>query len=101
MEDRTFGALPGLIINQVSKEKCQSEIQGIHLGALWLTGPPPPPLQTSGLPPKTTIEKSKALIDSIHEVKKAEPTPKPIAIGMDRLDVRVHTLGGMVTYHRG
>ncbi|CAO3668934.1 unnamed protein product [Umbelopsis ramanniana] len=72
MEDRAFGALPGLIINQ-----------------------------TSGLSPKTTVEKSKVLIDSIHDFKNAELTPKPIAIGMDRLDVRVHTLGGMVTYHRG
>ncbi|KAI8577248.1 hypothetical protein K450DRAFT_252941 [Umbelopsis ramanniana AG] len=71
-EHRAFGALPGLMIKQ-----------------------------TSGLSPKTTVEKSKALIDSIHEFKKAELTPKPIAIGMDRLDVRVHTLGGMVTYHRG
>lgn len=101
MEDRAFGALPGLIINQVSREKGQSELEDIQIGALWLTGPPPPPSQTSGLSPKTTVEKSKALIDSVHEFKKAELTPKPIAIGMDRLDVRVHTLGGMVTYHRG
>ncbi|KAH8547620.1 hypothetical protein BGW37DRAFT_510212 [Umbelopsis sp. PMI_123] len=72
IEDRAFGALPGLMINQ-----------------------------RSGLSPKTTIEKSKALIDSIHEFKKEEPTLKSIAIGMDRLDMRIHTIGGMVIFHRG
>lgn len=72
LQDRVFGELPDLVIN--------------HTGRTFPLNP--------------TVEKAKHLIDSIHEFKSGTHM-KPIAIGMDRLDMRVHVIGGMVVYKRG
>jgi len=71
-QDRTFGTLPSLMISQNPKQS-----------------------------PKTTIAKAKALIDSIHEYKRDSPIPKPIAIGIEKLETRVQVIGGMVIFQRG
>jgi hypothetical protein len=77
--------------------------KGQFAGAVhwWLTISDRPLSQRPEQSPKSTIEKAKTLIDSIHEFKRDSPMSKSIAIGMDKLDMRVHVIGGMVIFQRG
>jgi hypothetical protein len=101
--DRAFGTLPGVMISQVGDGWC-GIIKRDSLRVQYTGGWPISDRPLSQRPeqsPKSTIEKAKTLIDSIHEFKRDSPMSKSIAIGMDKLDMRVHVIGGMVIFQRG